>query len=434
MPQNRYYKNYQNSIDFLDKIERFGIMPINEEIGADGETRNIVNTFEQQLGKDMDDELLRVAVLDHLQNVGLYWIARGGDIDTVRERIIQAAVPVKQRLAITDGELEQLALNCYPEYTKRERYTVGVSSPIYRETTNLAQEIARMNDFFDYSTECFRFGIDLLDDAMSGGVMRKQILSIIGAPNCMKTSLLLNGVADWIDRGNQRVTFFSLDMDVVFIMQRLIMRELRCGWNVFESLRRARTDEYRTAEKRVIDRYQGKLHIIANGGKRINLDDVCKHIRYIKPDVVVIDYLTLLKDPFDRQQSDYDIANRGMALLQEYTRTHQCITVIVSQMSMESRREQERGGVPAARGGGIVSEIADVELALYKKKDFCADINGCYQTHIIAQITKNRKGESGRYFDLDFKGASMLFTGMATEILPNAPKKNAFTEAFGIVS
>lgn len=428
-----FLENYRDSQEFFAKLDRLGIMPVNEAIGGEGETRNIERAFDHFQGDAVDESLLRTAIMDNLENIGLFWIAKGGDVETVRERVLEAAAPVKKRLNITDGELEQLALNCYPKYTEKERRFLGVSNPIYRDATNIEREIAHMNDFFDYSTECFRFGIDLLDDAMTGGVMRKQILSIIGAPNCMKTSLLLNGIADWIDRGNQRVTFFSLDMDVVFIMQRLIMRELRCGWNVFESLRRARTDEYRAAEKRVIDRYQGKLHIIANGTKRINLDDVCKHIRYVKPDIVVIDYLTLLKD-IDKNQSDYDIANRGMALLQEYTRAHQCITVIVSQMSLESRREQERGGAPAARGGGIVSEIADVEIALFKKKDFCPDMYGERLTHIIANITKNRKGESGRYFDLDFKGASMLFTGMATEIFPNAPKKNAFTEAFGIVS
>lgn len=366
-------------------------------------------------------ELMR----DALREEAAWWASKGGKPSDIEPMLRVSAAECGKPSFVTESEISQIAIHAFKAYIELQRSWGARSNDIaLTPPNNIRDELREVENEIDYRTEQFSFGIWELDEAIGGGIMKGQIMSIIGNPGSMKTSLLLSGIERWIAESNENAALFSLDMSKAAIFERLMLRELRCGRRILAEKYRAGAEDYAAAKERLAKRFSGRLAVLGNRQTpRWDIDSLARYVQYNVPGLVAIDYLTLLKKP---GQSDYDTVNESMLKLQELSRQYRTAIVILSQMSLESRREQARGGMGgAARGGGIVNELADTEIELFRDTTLNTEDGA---PKIVATITKTRSGIAGSSWRLDYNGPLMTFRGTATRTTRITAKRPVFED------
>jgi hypothetical protein len=262
--------------------------------------------------------------------------------------------------------------------------------------------------------KAFRFGIDILDREI-GGVQPGEICVVAGAQGSMKTSFVIGGMEDALAKG-MSVMFFSLDMDAGEIQERRILRRTRYSQTMYFYLEQENDDsEINKAQQDIIETDRGIFRLYGNDGCRFNVDSLCERIYSERPQVMILDYLTLLAKP---NQTDLQCVNECMDAITTAVKKSGTRAVLLSQMGRESKRDQATGMVGGhSKGGGKVEERAYVEIELFK--DSTTDVNS---PQIIATITKNRRGPDKISFSLDVDATSMTFTGGAQRVWRNSKK------------
>ena len=385
----------------------------------------------KQAGKKFGrpDEETRELMADALREEAKFWAARGGKPTDIARQLQTSVRACGEPAFVSISEVNLIAVNAFKELVKEQR-ALGAKSndPALTEPNDMSAELREMEAMINYRTEQFHFGIYELDEAMGGGVMKGQIMSIIGNPGSMKTSLLLSGIETWIAESAESVAFFSLDMDKAAIFERLMLREMHCGRRILVDKYREGAEEYKAAKARIGKRFSGRLTVLGNtdtsDGQLWTIDKLARYVQFNVPGLLAIDYLTLLKKP---GQSDYDTVNESVLTLKDLARQYRTAIVVLSQMSIASRREQATGGMGgSARGGGIVNELADIEIELFR--DVSSD-PGTEGPKIVATITKTRSGIAGSSWRLDYNGPQMSFRGTASRAYRAAQRKPVFEDA-----
>lgn len=258
------------------------------------------------------------------------------------------------------------------------------------------------------ASTAFVFGIEAVDNFIQG-VQPGEIAILTGAQGSMKTSLVLGGIENALAR-HMPVMFFSLDMEPGEIQERRMMRRLGCRQKDLHEM--IRNDDSRVAETvRAIDAADEIVFTLEGNdvGHKWNIDNMLEAVKCRMPEILVVDYLTLLRR---EKQSDLDCVNEAMPKIKDWTQALGLRTILLSQMGRASKSEQQKGSIGGhSKGGGIVEELAHTEIELLKDKDEKGDYN-----RIIATVTKNRRGPSGRSYELEVHHESATFTGYATRV------------------
>ena len=291
------------------------------------------------------------------------------------------------------GELELFA----------ERDWGGIMQESHRQLRRRTQTVK------DWSSEtAFVFGIHELD-SLTQGVQPGEIMILNGSQGSMKTSLVLSGVENALSR-KMSVQFFSLDMHMGELQERRLQRRLECSQRRLHEMIREGDPAVAAAEDDIYQADNKRFHLCGNVGSHCwTVKELVRDVKIKMPHVLVIDYLTLLRRP---EQSDLDCANEAMPTLKGLA--HECGVriIILSQMSRSAKRDQQGGAIGGhAKGGGIIEELAHSEIELFKDIDPDGD-----RGKIIATISKNRRGPSGRSFELEYKPECMTFTGYASRV------------------
>jgi len=194
----------------------------------------------------------------------------------------------------------------------------------------------------------------------------------------------------------------------------------------FKELMSENAPAYLEAKKAMLSEYEGRLVIIGHKLRnRMDLEKMMLETKRRCPDFLIIDYLTTLKNP---TSSDLDFVGIAMPELQALAQELEISILLLSQMSRASRSEQASGKIGGhARGGGIVEELATIEIELLREKS-----DGGQQPMIFAVVTKTRRGIAGKIFELEYRGKSMRFTGAAHEAERVTTRKPVFKRAAGL--
>jgi replicative DNA helicase len=256
------------------------------------------------------------------------------------------------------------------------------------------------------SDSSFLFNITALDRA-TGGVLPGEILVLDGGQGSMKTSLMLKGVETSLSRG-ARILLFSLDMSPAEIMERRLQAWLNVDQYTIHDMMRNDDDRVKEMAKRIADSDNDNFGIYGNDkGDMWDINRLLTAARSFMPNVLVIDYLTLLQS---EDQDDYHCVKAIMPKLKTFAQEYGVAEVLLSQMSRDAKRNQAQGVIGGhSKGGGIVEEIAYTEIELFK--DATEDEDEL--APLIATVTKTRRGPSGKSFCLEYNPASLTFTGVA---------------------
>lgn len=234
-------------------------------------------------------------------------------------------------------------------------------------------------------------------DRFMAGLARQRVTLLAGHSGHGKSALALQ-LARNIASSGVEVCFFSLEMSEIDLWARAACGALR--WNYDDILAEAASDmglsptkdaalERQSAALR--DLYPG-LHIYEDAQ---TTDSLWQHVAAVRPGLVVVDHLRLLKDRGDNETIRL---GRMSARLKELAKALDCNVLLLTQLNRKSDARPEddkRPTIGDVRQSGEIYENVDDMLALYRNKKQDPDADG----NVPAELwfLKHRTGADGVY-------------------------------------
>jgi replicative DNA helicase len=239
-------------------------------------------------------------------------------------------------------------------------------------------------------------------DNCTGGLQRGT-LAIIGArPSVGKTTLALN-MATHMALNGKRVMFYSLEMTGKMIIDKVVSSECNIPYTCFKG-RLSKADKELVSSFLNNGALKDNLKIIDNTN---TIEAICSGIMSGKPDVVVIDYVQIIRTmkgftgDNKRLQIDYISAE-----LKSIAKRTGCCVILLSQLKRTEKVEQPTMADLKESGG--LEQDGDYIFMLYRP--YAQDKSAGYNPETTTLfIEKNKFGEVGR-ISLKFNGRYQRFT------------------------
>lgn len=262
-----------------------------------------------------------------------------------------------------------------------------------------------------------RFGIDGLDRCLQGS-HPGELLSLVAPQGSGKTALALN-LAEQALADGHRVLFATLDMGTgPLVIRRLLRRTGWAEWRVREALAGDRSPEdlkvLHEAEREIRERDDGRFHLLGPDIQgACTTETLLSAAMRTSPDVVIVDYLTLLRSP--KHLTDLSVVQEAVPRILAAADRLGFVAVLLSQMSRSAKVDARSGQTGGhGKGGGLIEERATAEVELMK-----------FGEDYIAQVTKNRRGPC-RAYRLEMQLPQIAFSRDAREVQRSKPQTNPF--------
>ena len=255
-----------------------------------------------------------------------------------------------------------------------------------------------------------KFGYPQLDN-IAGGMTRKELTVIGGRPGHGKTTLTLNIVASLLKQG-YRVMLFNREMSNVEVIKKFMIMQSRDI--MYEHLRTGNIEEGRlqSIEMHMEELKESLKNLIPYDDIR-NLDDAMREIQREKPDVVVDDYIQLIKvDGRRSKDRRFEIED----ILTEYKwvcKKEDCAGILVSQLNREiEKRIEPRPRIADFAESGTIEQTAETALLVFYGHNFNDEKYNRNEIEIICD--KARYGKVGTYL-MGFNGNKCKFYSSVDE-------------------
>ena len=171
-------------------------------------------------------------------------------------------------------------------------------------------------------------GFPEMDHLLSGGFKAGTVATIGARPSTGKTTFALNIAAN---DPEIKSLIFTLEMTSGDIYDKLIADKANVSYKTAQA-HELRLDTCR----QIIDQYRNMTVI----DDVYEIEDICEIIRELRPDIVVVDYVQIirshLKFPDNRQRIDYI-----SQLLKAATKAVKCCTILLSQLTRAGKKEPQ---------------------------------------------------------------------------------------------
>jgi replicative DNA helicase len=260
-------------------------------------------------------------------------------------------------------------------------------------------------------------GFAALDNLIGG--FRPGSLNIVAArPGGGKTALALQMLGNMIFRQKKKALYFSLEMTALEIVYRIVAA--RTGIPSF-LLRRggglALRGDYKEQVRTALDEFKTTDCTIDDN--TFDLPVILQTIRDCSPDIVFIDFLTLIARPADITDYRQHVAQCCRAL-KGIAKEMQVPVVALSQLNRDTNRtspktaddliKQCRTTLMNLSEADSVGQMADVVIALNRPAavfpQTAKDLN--LDDFCEIEVIKNRHGRTG-FFETTFEGSTMTF-------------------------
>ena len=277
-----------------------------------------------------------------------------------------------------------------------------------------------------------KFGYPQLDN-IAGGMTRKELTVIGGRPGHGKTTLTINIVASLLKQG-YRVMVFNREMSNVEMIKKFMIMESRDL--KYEELRVGDIEEGRMqAIEMMADELKKTLSNLIMYDDIRTLSDAMREIQREKPDVVVDDYIQLIKvDNKRNKDRRFEIED----ILTEYKwicKKENCAGILISQLNREiEKRIEPRPRLADFAESGTIEQTAETALLVFYGYNFNDDKYGRHEIEIICD--KARYGKVGTYV-MGFNGSKCKFYSNADdarrEIIEDAKRNKTVIEAERVI-
>lgn len=258
-------------------------------------------------------------------------------------------------------------------------------------------------------------------DSLSSGFQPEELIILAARPAMGKSAFALNLVINAAKRNKDSeavVALFSLEMANDQLASRMISYE---GDIAGGKLKSGMLDSNDWASLRMAEESLEKLNIVFDDSAAVTVADIRAKCRKLKQsqglDLVVIDYLQLIKDEGRSGNRQEEVAKISRSLKQ-MARELKVPVIALSQLSrsLESR-DDKRPVLSDLRESGSIEQDADIVLFLYRHDYYTKDdIPKTGDAELI--VAKNRQGQSSQRLMYKFDGAYSRFiaTGTSTDM------------------
>ena len=254
-------------------------------------------------------------------------------------------------------------------------------------------------------------GFDSIDSLLGG--MRGGTLTVMaGRPSMGKSTLALN-VANNMASMNKNVLFYSLEMQQVQLMMKIVASETDINLNKVDNdtLTEAENDQWYTA----LAQAGNKTMTILDRGN-VSVRDIVSKARQMNGqtgiDCIVIDYLQIMKYDKGREISELGNITRELKYL---SKELDIPIILLSQLSRGvEQRENKRPLMSDLRSSGEIEQDADCIIMVYRDEYYTKEES---EDKGLAEIivAKNRMGQIG-WVKCKFEGQYSKFSDMERNI------------------
>ena len=247
-------------------------------------------------------------------------------------------------------------------------------------------------------TNLIPFGIEQLDSA-AGGMTRGEITVVGGRPGHGKTTMIINIVKRLLEQG-KKVMLFNREMTNVEMMKKILVMEFQQF--SYERIRKASDISKEITEINLKKEELGEKYknlIMLDDCK--TLADAMKEISKEKPDVVLDDYIQLIRTDGGNKDRRFEIED----IMLDYKwicKKLKCSAILVSQLNREiERRLDPRPKLSDFAESGVIEQTAEAAFFVYYPYAVDNRDNDKYEIEVICQ--KARYGQLGSY-NMGFNG------------------------------
>ena len=247
-------------------------------------------------------------------------------------------------------------------------------------------------------TNLIPFGIEQLDNA-AGGMTRGEITVVGGRPGHGKTTMIINIVKRLLEQG-KKVMLFNREMTNVEMMKKILVMEFQQF--SYERIRKASDISKEITEINLKKEELGEKYknlIMLDDCK--TLADAMKEISKEKPDVVLDDYIQLIRTDGGNKDRRFEIED----IMLDYKwicKKLKCSAILVSQLNREiERRLDPRPKLSDFAESGVIEQTAEAAFFVYYPYAVDNRDNDKYEIEVICQ--KARYGQLGSY-NMGFNG------------------------------
>jgi len=244
-----------------------------------------------------------------------------------------------------------------------------------------------------------KYGIERIDVA-THGVDAGQFV-VIGAQQGMGKSLFAMNIFLNMAKQGKSILFCSLEMKGAQVQTRV--------WSHSLSLPHGKLADY-SDEESILERLSSAekefdgldVHYFCMGG--MTVQDIEKELMKKKYDVVVVDYVQLMREP---GANSYERVSRISNGLKALAMNYDCAVIGLSQIN----KEGQKAGRPKAyhlKDSSSLEQDAEVIMILWREMDEDQDVVVDDGLHVF--IEKNRNGPSGVHVRLDVDYTHMRIT------------------------
>tara|TARA_R100001230_G_C5687142_1_gene197284 strand:+ start:1084 stop:2466 length:1383 start_codon:yes stop_codon:yes gene_type:complete len=301
----------------------------------------------------------------------------------LKRELIKSSIKIQKGAYENSEEFEKLI-----KKVKKTTDSLTALSPI--KDPSIESIIDETLDSIKTGGNYIRFGYNKLDN-LAGGMTKGEVTVIAGRPGHGKTTFSVNLVRNFVKQGH-KVLMINREMTNVEMMKKLVV--LESGSLSYSDIRANGLDKGGYNElmrvMNVMKTYQDQLIMIDTAR---DLDSVVTHIARHKPDVVIDDYIQLIKmDGYDQRRFELE------TVMNEYkwlAKQHQIVPILVSQLNRDI--EKRIDPVPKMSDlaeSGSIEQVAENVLFVYYdyKVNYENSTLGKNKTQIVA--AKVRYGEN----------------------------------------
>ena len=266
-------------------------------------------------------------------------------------------------------------------------------------------KIVKTKDILDNTVKALKegtnlipFGIEQLDNA-AGGMTRGEITVVGGRPGHGKTTMVINIVNRLLEQG-KKVMLFNREMTNVEMMKKILVMEFQQF--SYERIRKASDISKEITEINLKKEELGEKYknlIMLDDCK--TLADAMKEISKEKPDVVLDDYIQLIRTDGNSKDRRFEIED----IMLDYKwicKKLKCSAILVSQLNREiERRLDPRPKLSDFAESGVIEQTAEAAFFVYYPYAVDNRDNDKYEIEVICQ--KARYGQLGSY-NMGFNG------------------------------
>jgi len=252
-------------------------------------------------------------------------------------------------------------------------------------------------------------------DTLTSGLQKSDLIILAARPSMGKTAFALNMARNVAVEERVPVAVFSLEMSKEQLSMRLLTSEARIDSNRLKNGMISDEDWQNATDAAGI---LNELPVFIDDTPNISAMEVRAKARRLKMEhglgLIIIDYLQLMKAPFQSDRRDLEIAEISRSL-KGLAKELQIPVIALSQLNrMLEQRAEKRPLLSDLRESGALEQDADIVGFIYRDEVYNKEENNPNRGKAEIIIAKNRNGSVGTAH-MAFLGAYTRFEELSSD-------------------